>query len=248
MALGDLVDSVVGAPRSIRVYSPDPVPALEDHFAATNVTVEHVPLPAAADSAFLTVHEGDEFLGGTSLAAVGALLEPSVAAPWDEGRRETRMDDLLDLLAGVSFVGFDRSQMLAVSREIEDRAWRLGDGELHATFSKAKAVAGQRAVYRRLATRDALSVNVYVASGAAIEPLPGVTIHEIEPTALDDVWAVAYLGGDPVNATALVGQESNVAAGLEGNAGRTAGGFAGCWTDDPAKVETVVETITDLAT
>ncbi len=243
-----MIDQVVGQPRSIRVYSPDPVPEITDHFKTAMVSVEHVPLSASAGSEFITVREGETFLGGASLDTVRKLVDPPVSEPWDEDRRASSYRELLDLLADVTFVGFDRRQMLAVSREIEDRAWRIDDGELHATFTAAEALDDQLAVYEQLATRVGLAVHVYVPDDEDLPSPSGVVVHPVDPAAIDDVWSVAYLGGDPVHATVLIGEEG----GAEVSAATGTGdeppppGFAGVWTDDQEKVEAVIETFADL--
>lgn len=229
--LSELIDRVESTRATIRVYAPEPVPAVEDSFAGMDVRVEHVPLEASADNRFLTVHRGDQFLGAVGLAELPNLDRNSIPPPADPSREESAYGQLLSVLSEETFQTFDRRQMLAIAREIEDRSWRVGDGELHTAFQSSAAFAGQRQIYEKLADRGSLTVRCYVG---ADEPPPAsdpLTVYAVDSAALGAVWTVAYHG--PAGGTALVGEER-------------ADGFVGFWTDDSDCVATVIETLQAL--
>lgn len=229
MSLSALIDRVQRERRTITLYAPEPSEPLETHFEGQYATVEHVFLPAEAGPPFLTVREGGRFLGAIGAEALRALADPPGDTPF--GRREgaDALRPLLDLLAETQFVAFDREQMLAASREFEERAWRVGAGEFHAGFRSVAALAAQRDVYDQLATRDGLSVTLYVPD-ADLPTLPGVTVRPFAADADADVWFVAFDAADPAQSCALVGEEGP-------------DGFRGFWTYDASLVREVVAAV-----
>jgi hypothetical protein len=198
----DQFDAVAAARRTITVYADEPRPELVEHFDGWNVEVRFDRLPEGTPEAFLTVRRGEEFLGSLDATVLDRLLEPpaSLGTP---GALETRsLEPLLSMLDGTTFRSFDRRQLLAVSREIEDRAWRLGTGRLHAGFQNPAALAAQATTYERLATSD-LDTHVYIDGEWTADPIEGVTTHAEDDDELGRVWFVV-LAGDTEQDCALV--------------------------------------------
>jgi len=76
---------------------------------------------------------------------------------------EAAFRDFLDLFDETVFTAYDRRQMLATSREIEDRAWRVCGGALYAGFQSSNALRNQASLYGQFGEKEALTVHVYVA-------------------------------------------------------------------------------------
>jgi DICT domain-containing protein len=117
---------------------------------------------------------------------------------------------------------------VAATREIEDRAWRHGRGELHAGFQRPDALDDQRTVYERLAKSD-LDVHVYFEGEWDAPPITGVTEHT-DDGELGEFWFVAF-EPDPAarsQTCALLARERDA---------RTYDGF---WTYDPNRVSALV--------
>ena len=238
MSLAEFVDQVADRRKRITVYGPEPPEDVSDLFDTWNVTVDYEHLPTAPEDAFITVHEGEEFLGGVSAAALATLTSPTVGEPWDESAREESYRELLELLDDTLFFSHSRRQLLATSREFEERAWRRGAGALHTTFQSRDAFGSQIEVYGRLAGRSDLRVHVYAPGDwrpveAAPEWAPssdGITWHDAESEELWETWLVAYDGGgEPEQECALVAFE-----GADGE-------YEGFWTYDPGLVDEIID-------
>lgn len=237
MSLAEFVDQVADRRKRITVYGPEPPGDVSDLFDTWNVTVDYEHLPTAPEDAFITVHEGEEFLGGVSAAALATLTSPPIGEPWDESAREESYRELLELLDDTLFFSQNRRQLLATSREFEERAWRRGSGALHTTFQSEEAFGSQIEVYGRLAGRSDLDVHVYAPEDwrpveAAPEWVPssdGINWHDAESAELRETWLVAYDGGDePEQKCALVAfQEEDDE-------------YHGFWTYDQGLVDEIV--------
>jgi len=121
--------------------------------------------------------------------------------------------------------------MVAASREIEDLAWRLGQGTLHAGFQHLSILADQMDVYERLASQDDLDVHAYAYPDAEVpQHDTDLTIHVERTEEIADSWFVVYDGGGVgVNKCALLAEE------------REPREFYGFWTYDPDTVDWIIE-------
>lgn len=119
-----------------------------------------------------------------------------------------------------TFVGNDRSDLLSASREIEDLAFRRGEGELHAGFQRLDAISQQQSVYERLAETE-LSIHLYAPpDGQSVPTIEGTTLHTEDTPELARMWFVAFEGADEDVCT-LVAEE------------RAPNQYAGVWSYDP---------------
>lgn len=230
MTLGEFVEAVEARRKTITLYAPEPRPELAEHFATRNVEVAHVHLPAEAGAAFLTVREGDRFVGAVGAAALAELGQPPVGEPWDEAVRESSYRELLGLLADTAFASYDRRQMLATAREIEERAWRVGRGELHTGFQAVRALREQLGIYERLA--DELTVHLYAAASWDVPAIDWATLHTDDGGELGEFWFVVFDGGGGDQACALLAEE------------RDPGSFFGFFTYEGATVAELLDYLT----
>lgn len=221
MSLRELIEGVEAHEKTLTVFdaAPGAVGALREHFENRNLVVEGASTDAGP-SGYAVLGSDDEFVTAVS---VDDLLDPGA----DDGAYRT----ILDHLDETMFTSYDRDRMLAASREIEDRAWRVEDGSLHAGFQCPSNVEPQREAYERLGGESDLDVHVYVAPGDQIEPLSGATLHVEDVDEIRRSWFVAYDGGGL--------QEYMCALVAEERAGRE--GFYGFWTYDPSTVEYVLD-------
>ncbi len=132
---------------------------------------------------------------------------------------------VFDALEGTTFEALDRRQLLAVSREIEDRAYRTGSGTLRASFQTLSAFRPQVDPYRELAATN-LEVHVYGVADWHPPEIPGVTYHVDAGGGLEPYWALAFDGGD----------DDSRACGL---LARERDAYEGFWTDDAATVAAI---------
>lgn len=219
----DAIERVSRRHKTITVYAPEVQPDLVDQFGIRNATVVHRPLPPGHEQGFVVITERGEYLGSMSLDAFDALTAPPITPPWD---RDISLGRLYDLLDNTLFASFDRRQMLAATREIEDRAWRTGRGTLYAGFQRPEALAAQAGVYSRLATHTTLDIHVFLQADWSPPSIPGVTIHTIPAGEVGRFWFVLFDGGGTDDLKCgLVAEE------------RSRGVYYGFWTYEPDLVD-----------
>ncbi|RDI69631.1 DICT sensory domain-containing protein [Halopelagius longus] len=226
MSLMDLVAGVEGAERTLTVYNPEPgvVEELRERFADRNLAVV-TRTTLGGPGNFVVLSHRESFV--TALDAA-ELLRGDSGARGESAPTPYR--SILDHLDETTFTSYDRRRMLAASREIEDRAWRVGDGSLHAGFQSVEHFERQREVYERLGGRDELSVHAYVRPSSRVRPVENVRLHLERSAEIRDSWFVAFDGGSEADSRcALLATK------------RDPGRFYGFWTYDSETVEYVVD-------
>lgn len=214
--------------RTLVVYAPDPTAGDEvlDQFATRNVGVEHESIPAGGPGGFLVVRDDEGFVGSVGLDALTGPAAPPVAPTDGDLGPPPACRQALALLDDTLFTAFDRRQLLATTREIEDRALRVGTGTLRVGFQRLSAMRPQLRLYERLAAETELEIGIHGRRDWAPPALDGVTYHTGPVTEVGRFWFLAFDGGDdPDMACALVAEE------------RSPGAFTGCWTYDPGLAE-----------
>jgi DICT domain-containing protein len=140
----------------------------------------------------------------------------------------------LDHLDETMFTSYSREDMVAASREIEDRAWRVGDGELHAGFQTLDVLTGETDTYDLLGGKERLDVHAYAADEGDAPDVEHYTVHVGETAEIRETWFVAYDGGGYDEAKcALLAEE------------RAPGEFYGFWSYDPETVDYIIDYLTD---
>lgn len=188
----------------------------------------HRTLPAADEDGFIIVRDTDgRFLASLGLQTLEAILSPDIHPPWILAEAEHDLADAFEFLDNTVFTSFNRQQMLAAAREIEERAWRIGVGRLYAGFQDREALEGQEDVYERLANHHQLSVSVFGSDewDADVDDSAGREGDEI-----GRFWFVFFDGGgSDLEKAALIAEE------------RSPGSYYGFWTYDPALVDDLID-------
>jgi hypothetical protein len=226
----DLIESIERRRQTLVVYSADEETVV-DQFDARNATVESRRLPGDDPPGFVVIRDREGFVGSIGLAELSVLLEPPIYRPWSDEIDDAGYRALFELLDNTLFATLERRQLLAATREIENRAWRVGEGALHVGFERAGAIRQQAPVYDRLADETDLEIHVYWTGDEDVPELEDVAYHE-GVDAVEDVWLVAYDGGgNDLDACALLAEE------------RAPNEYYGFWTYDS---EIVAEMFTQL--
>ncbi|MDS0282008.1 DICT sensory domain-containing protein [Haloarcula onubensis] len=222
MSFGRILSEVADREKRVIVYAPDDSGGeLADVLATRNLTVDQRRLPALSSEAFVVVRDDGEFQGALSLEDLLEFLTPPIRRPEELDSLARKHRVVYELLDDTVFVSLDRRQLLATSRELEDRAWRTGRGRLHVGFQRADAFAAQTAVYRELATTD-IDIHLYVPGGVSGDPLADtpVTVHT-ENGDRGRYWFILFDDGERgAQNCALIARET------EG------GRYRGLWTYD----------------
>ncbi|QKY19168.1 histidine kinase [Halolamina sp. CBA1230] len=208
------------------VYANDGAAIVDGWFANHSVDVERRPLPPGVPAPFLTVERDDEFAGVLPLATVERLLEPPIVRPERHDGLSPAYAALFEVLDETVYTSMERRELTAISREIEDRAHRVGTGTLHVGFQRLSVFRTELPEYRRLAATD-LDIHVYGIEDWTPPDIPGVSYHACADDQLGRYWALAFDGGEEgAHSCGLLAREE-------------ADGYTGFWTDDSATVAAI---------
>ncbi|WP_331232785.1 DICT sensory domain-containing protein [Natronorarus salvus] len=226
MSLLELISGVEEHEQTLTVFNADEATtrALSERFSDRNLVVR----PGTAEGGpetFAALERDGEFVAGTSVATMLAEDEAFSPAFDPESYRP-----ILDELDESVFTSYSMRQMIAASREIEDRAWRIGRGELHSGFQRVSILERTLDVYERLGEREGLSVHGYASPDADPPRQDSFTLHLERASEIERTWFVAYDGGGvDENKCALLAEE------------REPREFYGFWTYDPETVDYIVD-------
>jgi len=229
--LAAYLETVEARRKHLIVYGDPAETDLADQLATRNVTVEHRRLPPVDAPPFVTIHDEEGFVGALTLEDVQQLLDPPVIRPgsWDGIRDSYRT--ILSVLEETLFATLSRRQLLATTREFEDRAYRIGTGTLSVTFQSLSVFTDQADLYRTLGEETALDIHVYGRPDWDPPLLEGVTYHPDHTGSLSPFWCVAFDGGgDTTQACVLIAREAT-------------DGYVGCWSYDPEFTQDVLASL-----
>ena len=213
------------------VYRSGDQPALETWLANHGAATESRPLPPGGPDPFIEVKTDGEVVGVIGVNAVERLLKPPVVSLGDRDDISKGYQVLFKALEKTVFSGMHRRDLLAVSREIEDRAFRIGEGTLRVCFQTLSMFTSQTDVYRTLATETALDIHIHGVEDWTPPAITGITYHTKAAEQFEPYWALAYDGGpDEAYACGLVAQEDSDE-------------YTGFWTNESAIVEEIATTL-----
>lgn len=232
MSLQEIVATVERDEKTLTLLNPQR-DGLGDETAAyfeeQNVLVtEERTLSGRPEGVALLTRDG-ELLAGTGTDAVEDLVSETPSGADGLGVDDSDHHELLSHLKETTFTAYDRREMTLASREIEDRAWRVGSGRLFAGFQYESILLGQARTYETLASGD-LDVYAFAAPDGESVDLDGVSTHVADDPELARSWFVVFDGGpDRGQGSALVAES------------RGENSYYGFWTYDPRIVSQVID-------
>ena len=224
---------------TMTVYGPPATATVADRLASQGIDATWRTLPTGNQNAFVVIHRDGAFAETVPLTALQAFLCKStigseVSATVDSGPPDSDPGRqlLYSALADTLLSSLTPAQLLATSREFEDRAYRVGEGTLRVSFQSLSVFRSQRARYETLASDTDLDIHVYGRDDWEPPAIPGISFHPLTDTVLEQVWLLAFdAAGDDQNKCALVAEESGD------------GTFRGFWTYSPRLVDETMAAI-----
>lgn len=226
MSLIELIAGVEAKEATLTVVNDDGEArdALADRFATRNLTVVEDDL-STRSGAFAVLTQDGEFVTAVGL---DELLEP--ADETDPSFASDTYHPILDELDETLFTSYSIGDMVAASREIEDRAWRMGSGEVHTGFQTLGNMSEQAEMYDRLGQSDDLDVHAYGAPEGSVPDANNFSVHVERAAEIRETWFVIYDGGGiQKNKCMLLAEE------------REPGRFYGFWSYDPQTVDEAID-------
>ncbi|MFB6243402.1 MAG: DICT sensory domain-containing protein [Halobaculum sp.] len=235
MTLREIIETVESREKRLTVFDPpddEVVEQLREYFESQTVRIE-VGTTDSDLSGYAVLSDSDaedEVLAAVDLRHFGEPGEPDDVSPFAP---------IIEHLDGTTFTSYDLRQMMAATREVEDRAWRKGTGTLHAGFQHTGAIRQQTDVYADLAGKD-LDIHAYCTPGPDVPEIDGVTVHQEDSEEIGRSWFVVFDGdGDPMDACALLAEE-------RGDTDERL--FYGFWTYDPDIVDEILSHLSERYT
>lgn len=201
---------------------------IKAHFGTLNVRITGGRTVSGAPKEIAVLSNETEVLALVDVATLRQLLEDAPTGPDQLGIADGKYEDILRHLKETTFTSCDIEQLLYASREIEDRAHRVGQGSVHVGFQQCSIMAEQQSVYTDLA-RQGLSVHAYGVPDATPPDLGSGHVYAVLADEIAETWFVVFDGGgDDTQKTALLARESDENA------------FYGVLTYDPGFVDHVL--------
>lgn len=197
-----------------------------------NVVVTTEATTSGRPSDFAVLDLDGVVLAAIDLEPLRSLLEDATPTAGGLGFETDGYADVLQYLQEATFTSVDRDRMLQATREIEDRAFRVGHGQLRAGFQTVERLAVERDRYVELADRG-LEVAVYATPGDLDVTVPDADVHLVETDEIARHWFVSFDGG---------GEEQQMCTLL---AEEREDGFYGVWTYDPETVDWTQRTLAE---
>lgn len=234
MRLGSLLADFRDRDHQLTIYRSGDPSEIELWLTDRGVSIDARSLPPGGPKPFIEIETGGKFVGIIGEEQLVGLLDPPIDRPGERDGIDEGYRVLFEVLDDTVFRGLNRRELLAVSREIEERAFRIGNGTLRVSFQTVSKFRSQAAVYDALATRTSLDIHIYGAEDWEPPAINGITFHGQAAERFEAYWSLAFDGGtDVTQACGLVAEEKSA-------------GYNGFWTNDPGIVEEISSALTEV--
>jgi DICT domain-containing protein len=229
MSLSELIAGVEAHEKTLTVFNaaPSVVADIRERFADRNLHVTAESTASGRPGEFVTLSDDAGVYTATDLASFRATLSGREPPMGPEGR-----GTILEHIDETLFTSWSIDRMVAASREIEDRAWRVGRGSLHAGFQTLSTLAGELDRYERLGDSD-IDVHAYAVPDTEPPDYSSFRLHLDRGREIATSWFVVFDDGDEDDRTtqkcALLAEE------------REPRSFYGFWTYDASTVDYIVD-------
>ncbi|MFW6382847.1 MAG: DICT sensory domain-containing protein [Haloferacaceae archaeon] len=228
MTLRDSIEFVRRLEKELCLFNVGPDDPIDDRlveFLDTQNVEIRTERTGSRRPAVAVLSDRDGVLERVRVSAIRAMLDGGHSPRAAVGVADAEHEPLLGHLKETTFTSYDKKQLLYASREIEDRARRVGGGTIHTGFQRVSVVRDQRGIYRDLASRG-IEVHAYGVPDAPAPDLGSGRVHAVDGDEIADTWFVAFDGGgNAAQKSALIAE----ACGEDR--------FYGAWTYDAGIVD-----------
>jgi Predicted sensor protein/domain len=230
MSLSEFIDYVTSKQKTLVVFNPASdstlVDDLRSYFATQNVTVRGKQTVSGDPDGVAVLRLDGEILASVPTAHLTELLDGGGLRETGVGIDDTDYHEILQHLKETTFTSSDKAEMVTISHEIEDRAFRLGGGQLLVGFQRPTKLMKEADRYGRLAAQP-FDVHTFAIPGEPVD-IDEVTHHAEAGAEIEDSWFVVFDGdGNDSYKTALLATE------------QAPNQFDGFWSDDPEIVDSI---------
>ena len=230
MSLSEFIDYVTSKQKTLVVFNPASdstlVDDLRSYFATQNVTVRGKQTVSGDPDGVAVLRLDGEILASVPTAHLTELLDGGGLRETGVGIDDTDYHEILQHLKETTFTSSNKAEMVTISHEIEDRAFRLGGGQLLVGFQRPTKLMKEADRYGRLAAQP-FDVHTFAIPGEPVD-IDEVTHHAEAGAEIEDSWFVVFDGdGNDSYKTALLATE------------QAPNQFDGFWSDDPEIVDSI---------
>ncbi len=196
---------------------------LRELFQSQNVRIETA-RTASGYPEVAVLSRADKVLAVVEITLLQELTANPPTGAGGFGIADAEFEPILRHLKETTFSSYSKEQLLYASREIEDRARRVGRGTIHAGFQRLSIMAEQEHVYRDVARRG-VSVHAYGQPDTESPDFGPAQIHTTDAAEITETWFVIFDGGgDDCQKSALLAEKQS-------------NGWFGIWTYDEVIVD-----------
>jgi len=233
LGLRDTIEYIRHHQKEFRLFNVDQSDAIHEElgtfFQTQNVRITADRTASGKPTEIGVLSDATGVLAVVDVSTLRDLLEDVPTGAGDLGIADEEYERVLRHLKETTFTSRDTEQLLYASREIEDRARRVGRGSIHTGFQRCSVIAEQRSIYADLARRG-VSVHAYGVPDATPPDLGFGQVHAVSTDEVAETWfAVFDGGGNDTQKTALLAHERDEDA------------FYGVLTYDPGFVDHILE-------
>ncbi|WP_324665798.1 DICT sensory domain-containing protein [Haloarcula sediminis] len=233
MGLRQLIEFIQTLEKELALFNIDSSDYIDqqlvEYFDTQNVRICSYRTTSGMPSDIAVLSTEDDVLEIISVDTLRELVDSIQPGSTAVGVTDAEYDVILGHLKETTFTSYDTEQMLYASREIEDRARRVGKGTVHAGFQRCSIMADQRSIYTDL-SEQGLDVNAYGVPDVPKPNLGGGQLHTVETDEIAKTWFVIFDGaGDTAQKSALIAEE------------RDTNTFYGFWTYDAKIVDSALD-------
>jgi hypothetical protein len=231
-SLQDAFDIVGSQKKKLEVYTADRTVASETkaQFSTRNVQVTSHQLPSAVEDGYILIRDdNDDFQGALGIDTLQAIISPEIHPPWALSDSEVDLTELFNFLNNLIFSSYNRRQLLAIAREIEERAWRTNAGTLYTGFQNSTAFTAQTPVYNRFARERNIAIQIFIENEWETELADTIEVVSDAGDEIGQFWFVIFDGaGSELEQCGMLAKQNDPDH------------YFGFWTHDPDLITEII--------